>query len=428
MKLLFVASGKLPHPTGNGSSVLGYGLLSCFRKLGYSVTIVPTILIYGSPEEEARHVGHLLEIGCQITSLGIEKGRGLTRGQMVRQFFFPTDRIYFPARNHEAVFVEFVRDLDPDIVFALSWHALSLTALLDKGGPRHIVSIVDQIGQYTALYRRTLKLSRGRQKLKRSIIAFGMRKKGEAALKYLPTADLIIEHAWHHAEELRSMGFNNVHYMPHPLPTIEIGSNGVHRERGQEQVVNVLIAGSLKGVASVLGFEFFLDKVLPHFDRLRRARELPRYRFRIVGHGRLVDPLKDRLCDRDDVEFVGFVQSIEREFLMSDLLLVTIPVKHGFRTRIAEAFSYGLCVVAHEGNCAGIKEAIPGTNILSSNDPEELASLIISAINDPELRDKIGRAGRETFVNEMSSDVAVRTLKTWIDNLDDERPGTSVSE
>jgi len=229
--------------------------------------------------------------------------------------------------------------------------------------------------------------------------------------KYLRKYDLILEHAYHHAVELKNDGFKNVHYLPHPLPVPKLENmTGIKKPvRFDDGLVTVLIAGSLKGASSRVGFEFFLSEIVPGLLNRNSEINFP-YKFRIVGHSNLLPSLKKRVEKVENLEFIGFVKNIEEEYQRADIMLVAIPVKHGFRTRIAEAFSYGMCVVAHGANCEGMPEIKDGYNALTANEPEILTSKLIEAINNPDLRIKLRRNARKTFINNLSIDVATKKL------------------
>src|SRR5262249_31398675 len=93
----------------------------------------------------------------------------------------------------------------------------------------------------------------------------------------------------------------------------------------------------------------------------------------------------------------GYVEDIETELLTCDVLLVPTDSAIGFRTRIAEAMSYGCCVVAHESNALGMPELNHGHNALLPQNGADLAKLTAQCLRDPDLRQRLGVAGRRIF-------------------------------
>jgi glycosyltransferase involved in cell wall biosynthesis len=181
-------------------------------------------------------------------------------------------------------------------------------------------------------------------------------------------------------------------------------------ERAEGAVARVLMIGSLKGIASRSGFEYLARELLPRLER--RAKEMRRaYEIRVVGHGSLQATTKRELERCPSVKIVGFVDDAAKEFEAADFVLVTIPTRFGFRTRIADSFGYGQCVVAHAANCAGMPEVVDGHNVLAAEDPEALADRFVRAVNDASLRKRLGAAARQTFIECYSVDRATRDLE-----------------
>ncbi|MBW8060663.1 MAG: glycosyltransferase family 4 protein, partial [Solirubrobacterales bacterium] len=278
--------------------------------------------------------------------------------------------------------------------------------------------LVDPIGAVFKLRRKMLRQHSLKGLFFELISLIRGRDMEKYALKYLKEYDLILQHAYHHAEELKNDGFKNVHYLPHPLPVPKLENlAGIKKpDIFDSGLVTVLIAGSLKGASSRVGFQFFLSEILPGLLN-RNSEIIFPYKFRIVGHGKMLPSLKKRVEEVENLKFIGFVKNIEEEYQRADIMLVAIPVKHGFRTRIAEAFSYGMCVVAHGANCEGMPEIKDGYNALAANDPEILTSKLIEAINNPDLRIKLGRNARKTFINNLSIDVATKKLSKLLDDF-----------
>ena len=428
MNVLFLSSGRLPHPTGNGVSVLTFGLISCLKNLGLNIIVVPVGLGYTNHKEEQSHKNYLVD--NHVTVMEFTELKSLKRSKNIfdslRKIVLPKESDYFYCSDSEREgLISFIQEKQIRIVLSFDWQALPIVHELKD--VYLIASLVDPIGAVFKLRRKMLKQHSLKGLLFELMSLLRGRDMEKYALKYLKDYDLILEHAYHHAIELKNNGFNNVHYLAHPLPvpTLQavLGGNSIPTSRDgigtryQKGLVTVLIAGSLKGVSSRLGFEFFLSQILPRLNK-RKGQVRYQYKFRIVGHGKMIPSLKKRFEKIENVEFIGFVENIEDEYQKADIMLVTIPVKHGFRTRIAEAFSYGMCVVAHAANCEGMPEIKDGYNALTASDPNELTAKLIEAINNPELRVTFGANARETFINSLSIEAATKKMsKLLVDFL-----------
>ena len=111
------------------------------------------------------------------------------------------------------------------------------------------------------------------------------------------------------------------------------------------------------------------------------------------------------------------------EFLSADIVLVTVPAKTGPRSRIINAFSFGACVVAHCNNQIGLPELSHGDNILLGASGAEIAELVCLAAGNPDLRKRLGKAGRHTYEKSFSYNMIMPKYvsflkgftKLWID-------------
>ncbi|HUS65247.1 MAG TPA: glycosyltransferase family 4 protein [Kofleriaceae bacterium] len=404
MKYLFITATRLPHPTGNGVSVLNDGLVECFARLGWEPVVVPVALRYGA-EEEKKHRAHLEARGIEVVDLpGITRPDRRLADRVRRLVHRRDDELLPSSRDARARLARLVRDRGMGAVVAAGWQSLGLAA--GVGDVYRVASVVDLINPAIKLRRQVQQWKAPVTRLRRSIARRNLQRMEALAMRHARGFDLVIEHAHQHAETLRQMGLANVLYVPHP-----IRDPGRPEHDAPSDPATILVAGSLKGAASLKGFEFLLDQILPALDR-RRAELTRAVRVRIVGHGDLPPLLRERLVAHPLVDLVGYVDRIDVEYRRCDALLVAIPVEHGFRTRIAEALSLGTCVVAHAANQAGMPELTSGRNILSDTTGDGIAAHLVRVVNDPAAAREIAERGYATFVREYSRERAVERLRT----------------
>jgi len=246
----------------------------------------------------------------------------------------------------------------------------------------------------------------------------GMRKAREWLIEDIGCVSAVVEHAWVHAEELKRRTRTQVVYVPHCMPGPE-DPGAVNQEPEHADSYRLLIMGSLKGATSRLGFEYLLDQLLPRLRAVCGSLDRP-IRIRIVGHGEMLASLRTRLMLQSEVEFGPFAstrEAIEREYATCHAVLVPIPVKVGFRTRIAEAFAYGKCVIAHSANCQGMPEVVDQVNAMCAEDPGELAQRIITVLGDRTLRQILGNSARQTFLNHYSLEAMKRSVEPLLKSI-----------
>ncbi len=400
MKYLFLSASVFPYPTGDGLSVMNDGLLEGLARLGWDPIIVPVALRCG-PKEEGKLARYHTGCGREVLSLpGIARlERGFAR--RARRVVYKRDDEMFPTSSSSLeVLDDLVRRHEMRAIVAAGWQALALgSAVRDV---YRVASLVDLIDPSIHERRQAV---RGTTRVRRAIAQWNLRRMERLGMRLARRFDLVVEHAHQHAETLRAEGFPNVVYVPHPLV-----DPGPVEHAATGETATILLAGSFKGATSIMGFEFLLDEILPALER-RKGEMRRAYRIRVVGHGEMPALIRQRLAACPQVDLVGFVDRIDEEYRRCDALLVAIPVEHGFRTRIAEALSYGACVVAHAANRAGMPELRNGEDVLCDTTGDGIAAHLVRVVNDPAHARRIAEAGRATFVREYSRERAVERLR-----------------
>lgn len=201
-----------------------------------------------------------------------------------------------------------------------------------------------------------------------------------------------------HAAWLRSLGISCL-YLPLPvrdrrpaaLPPRPIGGP-----------LRLLHFGGLGTTGTRLGLVLLARDVLP---RLERALGSGAYTVRVVGSGSLAPDLARRLA-RPGVSVVGFVEDSAAEIAAADVFLAPSPYPVGARTRVAEALSIGVAVVAHRDVAAGIPELVDGENALLGATGAQLADCVLRLAGDSILRARLAAGARATYERHFAPDVA----------------------
>jgi glycosyltransferase involved in cell wall biosynthesis len=118
----------------------------------------------------------------------------------------------------------------------------------------------------------------------------------------------------------------------------------------------------------------------------------------------------------------GWVEDINEEFRSSSAFLVLTNVNADFlvgNTRILLAWALGTCVIMHENSGLAMPEIEHGVNALLGKTPDELAELIVSAVDDEVLRRRIGQGGQHTFETYYRSDVVVPKMLSLVQDMVD---------
>lgn len=133
-------------------------------------------------------------------------------------------------------------------------------------------------------------------------------------------------------------------------------------------------------------------------DVLPRIREhVPDVTLEIVGP----DPPGTvlRLARTGRIEVRGRVDDLEPHYRRASISLVPLRAGGGTRMKILEAMAYGRCVVSTPQGCEGLR-LTNGRELLVADTPAELASCVLSLIEDDRRRDALAtdaRAAVERF-------------------------------
>jgi glycosyltransferase involved in cell wall biosynthesis len=149
----------------------------------------------------------------------------------------------------------------------------------------------------------------------------------------------------------------------------------------------------------------------------RVVREVPDARFLILGEGELRDALEKQIKDlglERHVALGGFradAVSLQKSF---DIFAMS-SVTEGLGSAMLDAMACGTPVVATRAG--GIPEAVVDGQsglLVPPNDDPALAAAIVRLLRDPELRKKLGAAGRARVVDEFSVErMVTKTLEVY---------------
>ena len=152
--------------------------------------------------------------------------------------------------------------------------------------------------------------------------------------------------------------------------------------------------GKLGATANTLGMEILGRDVIPE---LRRAMPVP-FEVHILGGGKL-RPDVATLLAAPEVKLRGYVDDIDEEILRANIFLgmnnaSAYKVCH---TRYLHAWTLGACLVVHADTALSMPEIKHRENALMGRDAAEIADLVAEAAADPELRQRLGEAGYQTY-------------------------------
>lgn len=160
---------------------------------------------------------------------------------------------------------------------------------------------------------------------------------------------------------------------------------------------NFLILGNFNTIHTRYGIDFFLSRVWPIW---KMSSLVEKSIIRMVGGGKYPEKrLGPPPANQVGLEFVGFADSILEEYENALAVLVAVPIKLGFRTRVLEAWAHGVPVIMDSSSQTGLPEAKDGENCLIASSPNEFVVNSYKIIESDEFRTRLAENGRKTFEN-----------------------------
>lgn len=179
--------------------------------------------------------------------------------------------------------------------------------------------------------------------------------------------------------------------------------------------------GNLAATGNTFGLYYLITELMPRLKARLGENQLA---VNIFGGGNL-RPSCAALRSDPSIRLRGWVEDINADIIQGRAFLVLTNV-YGFHvgnTRILLAWSLGACVIAHTSSKLSMPELVHGENCLLGETANDLVDLIMQAIKDPPLREKIGRGGYETFCEHYRSEKVVPRMLLEIERTVQEFKG-----
>ena len=155
---------------------------------------------------------------------------------------------------------------------------------------------------------------------------------------------------------------------------------------GQE--LELVFSGSMDWFPNEDAMLWFLDSMLPAI-----RRELPEVRLTIVGRNPSAK-LQQRAAQETGVTVTGTVDDVRPSVHRASVYLVPLRIGGGTRLKIFEALAMGKAIVSTTVGAEGLPLE-DGKHLVLADTPEAFARQVVALVKNPELRARLGRAGRE---------------------------------
>jgi hypothetical protein len=186
-------------------------------------------------------------------------------------------------------------------------------------------------------------------RLRSYLYSIKQRWKQRVLLRALRTYELIVHHAYHHAEEFRKATNRPVLYAPPLIPSMLLPAQANWPGLVPSPRKGFIHIGHLGGAASLASIEMMLStQMLGYVDGCMEPIAL-------IGKADIPSALKARL-EFASYKLMGFVEDLDAAMRSCRAVVVPGDYAVGARTRILHSLSLGTPVIAHTSCLNGIPE------------------------------------------------------------------------
>lgn len=411
-QVLAIVLGRLPSPTAHeGVPVITWSVVKWLKERGHRVSVC-TLDRLTTDEDHLSALDALKAHDIDVYDLDEELGQSLrtdpSPAQRFRRALRPHLQDFYPGYLYADQVSRLVQRLEIDVIYVFDFNGIASTHHIN--GVRKLAAVVNLDHVAQRIRRKDRRSPGWKGWVVDRLQAITDLRLPSVEVSLLRGCDAVICHAAHHADWLRKKGVARCVYLPNPVSD-RPGTTWRER-RSWEGTGRVLFIGWLNTAINAPAVRLLAEEIVP----ILNTEFAGRFHLRIVGRGDVPPDIARRL-DHPSVTFAGFVPEVEDEFFSADVVIVPTPGRLGFRTRVAEAFSYGCCVVSHEANRLGMPELRHEENVLLGRDGAELAEMTMRALTDDELRSRLGVAARQTYDDDLHPRVVCGAIVDQIEAL-----------
>lgn len=428
LRFLLITSGpvgSIPGPTGSGAAMGCWSIIEFLRNKGHEVSVAHiTLLGYKPDEDETRdqkkRLRDLADIGVEVDQIAIsplqKKGALGKILQVFRSVIQPRVSDFYPYSFARTAVRDAIEKRRPQGIYHMSTVTLPTTDGYCTIPRLVITGDLDDLQIY---YRWKITSLRYFDKyVYRYLRWLAARNLNDALIKMMKSCQMVISVAYHIVSDFKKQGIECA-YVPNPWATNtpEPLCLLAPTARGIGKKPKIIMLGHLAGTATLSGLYYLVKHTLHHLEKILGRDG---FEIHIIGRDALPSDLQRKL-NHPAIQLRGWVDNIFQEYVEADIMLVPTDLVFGARTRIAEAFSLGCCVVAHEANAPGMPEMIHDKNILLASNGKDLAAQIARAIQDPALRRRIGTDARKTWETYYAPEKAIYKIAAEVERIALER-------
>ena len=421
----FLVLSNFPYAKGEAIEIVSDEMIRLAAKAGHEIVVQVIIreaqnpLFFKRMQEAIANLKHLKVTFLEPIFLGDGKNKkGKIRERIYRALSIiislPLLRRYinpylFPAMSVAPQMRTRIRSVKPDIILSIwSWEGLAATYTIRGipkftyyGNPDH----KPEEAWLKAPELFDIPVQGLVNHIKFNILKLFNRARKVQHVKMMKNYNVTANNSLIDAQYYASQGHSRSIYLQNMWPEAKSKPSFLQKNYDTSVVKILGSIGNLGATGNTLGLFYLGTELAP---RLEKKFDKESIQIHLYGPGKPHLRVADALSRRSII-IRGWVDDIEEEIRSSHAFLVLTNV-NGFivgNTRILLAWSLGSCLIAHKNSALSMPEINHMENALLGESAEELADLIYQSVKNPDLREKIGRGGYETYQKYYRSNIVV---------------------
>jgi glycosyltransferase involved in cell wall biosynthesis len=376
LKILIVTS-KIPYPPHRGDRLKIYNICRLLLKNNNI-----KILTFYRNEAELKDVEILKQNGFDIEAISLAFYKSVLNLNKAAFSSMPMQVSAFYSKQMHKKISELTAKENYDVVY---FHLLVIAQYLDAVKNKNILKVLDFTDAISLYLERYLEFISN--PLKRIIYKIELNKtiKYENIAKKFDTLFVCSD-------------ADRIYLMQKQKNTnIQLLLNGVDLEtfsyvKTEPEENRIIFVGNMEYFPNIDAVFYFSNEIFPLIKKKR-----PSARFYIVGKGA---SKKVRDLQSDSIVVKGFVDNLQKEYLISKVNVAPIRLGAGFPNKIIEALVLGVPTVASKTSFEGLPDELKEF-VLPADNPEDFADKVINVLQDDKFKIKLIEEGinriRETL-------------------------------
>jgi len=171
----------------------------------------------------------------------------------------------------------------------------------------------------------------------------------------------------------------------------------------------ITFVGNLSVPHNIYAVEFIFHKIMPKL--IAKDNNI---QFHVVG----ADPVKiiQDMNGKRNTKVFGFVEDLYRKLINSDIFVAPMFFSAGVQNKVLEAMAVGLPVITSK-NVINSLNLVDGEEIICAEDEYSYIASINELMSDSELREKIGKSGREFIKKNYYVELIEKNINSSLRNI-----------